>query len=120
MQATARRDNPSPSGSAGFDKIATPHSVSMSLAARIALGNVSMADINRADAAPWREAAAMLKADPMAAIDVELPDAVIPPLPGPVAVLSRWPPVRHEPIKPLGAGDDGDPHHLADATDGAA
>jgi hypothetical protein len=101
----------------GYDRLATPHNVFTSQAARLALGEVTAQDAYRADVVPWRRAADALRADPQAEIAIDLPPLKVAALPVPVLSFGQVErAVPLEPPPPVNDGD-GDPHHLPETTD---
>jgi hypothetical protein len=90
-----------------FDKFSVGKGT-MPPTARHVLGTGANAqELYRADMSAWAEAAAALRADPMSAIEIELPTAQVRPLPVPI-VYQRI----DVPAPAVASQDDGDPHHL--------
>jgi hypothetical protein len=92
----------------GYDRLLANRLLPMPLSVRAVLGEVTGRDTLAADAGPWRRASDALRDDPQAAIEVELPPAVLPPLPQRTAWVG--PPIVHEPIQRPEPPDDGDPY----------
>jgi hypothetical protein len=103
-----------------FDKFSVNRGT-MPPTARHVLGTGANAqELYRADMSVWAEAATVLRADPMAAIEIGLPEARVKPLPQPI-VYQRVEYVAPEVVAmveppAVAPQDDGDPHHLV--TDG--
>jgi hypothetical protein len=98
-----------------LDRMAAPCRVALSARVHAAMRDSGVAANIRSnpDLSSWTQAAKVLRADPMAEVEIAVPAAVVAPLPQPVGygvtVVKPMEPIPPQPA-PLPAMDNGDPH----------
>jgi hypothetical protein len=94
-----------------YDKMATPLRIPSPPAIYAVTGVADAREVFISDVTPWTRAADALRADPHANVSVEIPPAIVQPIPGPMIHSGVVPaPGRIERAAPT--IDDGDQHYL--------